>query len=333
MNGGPFTTVKDVENLLHRMVKPMAGLETGFLKNRLKNPLFLASGVLGVTKASLEDMAEHGAAGLITKSLSLEPRKGHETPILVETPAGFLNAVGYANPGIEEGLKEFAGWKRKEMLVISIVGKNENEFAQLANKVQKAIDAKTLRCGAVEAVLSCPHTPGFGLMAGQQTPENADKITKAIKNELSSVPLIVKISPGVPGEVGVAKAVEKAGADALDVGNTTGPGMVIDIEQRAPVLGFQMGGLSGPALRPLTVRCIYDVYKEVSIPIMGTGGVTYGKDAVELAMAGAGVLGIGTAVYYRGKEVFAKLAGEIEVWLKGHDHKNLKEIVGAVHPK
>lgn len=296
----------------------------------MKNPLFLASGILGVTRASLEDVADHEAAGLITKSLSLEPRKGHETPILAETPAGFLNAVGYANPGIEEGLKEFSGWKRKEMLVISIVGKDETEFAALAKKVQQAIDAKALRCHALEAVLSCPHTPGYGLMAGQQTPEKAAKITKTIRDALS-IPFIVKISPAVPGEVEVAKAIEKAGADAIDIGNTTGPGMVIDIEQRAPVLGFGMGGLSGPALRPLTVRCIYDIYQSISIPIMGTGGVTYGKDALELMMAGASVLGVGTAVYYRGKDVFAKIASETEQWLKDHSHKNLKEIVGLAH--
>ena len=107
--------------------------------------------------------------------------------------------------------------------------------------------------------------------------------------------------------------------------------MIIDIEQRAPILGFGMGGLSGPALRPLTVRCIYDVYKEVSIPIIGTGGVTYGKDALELAMAGASALGIGTAVYYRGKEAFQKIPSEIQDWLKDHGYKHFKNIIGAAH--
>ncbi len=310
----------------------MSMLATNFLGKQLKSPLFLASGILGQTKASLEDIATHGAGGLITKSLSLEPRKGHEGPILTETPAGFLNAVGYANPGIKEGLKEFSGWSRKEMLIVSIVGKDEKEFSQLAKNVQNAIDSGELKCSAVEAVLSCPHTPGYGLMAGQQTAENALAITKAIKDALS-LPLIVKISPGVPGEIEVSKAIEKAGAAAVDIGNTAGPGMVIDIEQRAPVLGFGMGGLSGPALRPLTTRCIYSVYEEVGIPIMGTGGVTYGMDAVQLLMAGASVLGVGTATYYRGKEVFGKINEEMENWLEQHGHKSMKDVIGAAHKR
>lgn len=311
----------------------MSILETEFLNCKLKNPLFLASGILGITRASLEDVAEHGAGGVIAKSLSTGPRKGHETPIMVETPAGFLNAVGYSNPGIDEGLQEFSGWDNPAMFVLSIVGKDTGEYTTLAKKVQAALDEKKFRCGAVEAVLSCPHTPGYGLMAGQQTPEVAGPIVKAIREQLQSVPLIVKLSPGVPGEAKVAQAVEAAGADAIDLGNTAGPGMVINIEQRFPVLGFGMGGLSGPALRPLTVRCIYDIYKVVQIPIMGTGGVTYGRDAIELMMAGASVLGVGTATYYRGKEAFARIGAEMKTWLNDHDCQKPADIVGAAHRK
>ena len=167
-------------------------------------------------------------------------------------------------------------------------------------------------------------------MAGQQTPETAAEIVKVIKKHIS-LPLILKISPGIPGEVEVAKTAEYAGASAIDVGNTIGPGMIIDIERHVRLPGFGMGGLSGPAMRPIAVRCVYDIYKAVKIPIIGCGGVTYGKDAIEFMQAGASVVAIGTAVYYRGTGTFSKIAKEMEKWLKEHNYSNVKEIVGLAH--
>lgn len=308
----------------------MASLQTEFLGLNLKNPLFLASGIQGVAKDNLEEVCKAGAGAVICKSLTLEERKGHETPIMVETQGGFLNAVGYSNPGIDVGLDEFSGWSKKEMFVLSITAKNAGEYGLLAEKIAKKIVAG-MRVDSLELVLSCPHTPEYGLMAGQQTPENAKEIIKTIKHHLPSLNLIVKISPGVPGEVETAKAIESAGASAIDVGNTLGPGMVIDIERHAPVLGFGRGGLSGPALRPITMRCVYDIYKAIKIPIIGCGGVTYGVDAIEYLQAGASAVAIGTAVHYRGTNVFKKVAKEMEKWLKEHNYNSVKEIVGLAN--
>ncbi|MBS3068290.1 dihydroorotate dehydrogenase [Candidatus Micrarchaeota archaeon] len=304
-------------------------LETEFLGLKMKNPLFLASGIQGVTKANLEEVCKFAGA-VICKSLTLETRKGHETPIMVETNCGFLNAVGYSNPGIDAGLEEFFGWKKKEPLILSITARTVTEYETLAEKISHKIK-DGMRIDAFEVVLSCPHTPEYGLMAGQQTPETASEIVKAIKKHVSTLPLILKISPGIPGEVEVAKAVEHAGANAIDVGNTIGPGMVIDIERHARLPGFGMGGLSGPAMRPIAIRCVYDIYNAVKIPIIGCGGITYGKDAIEFMQAGASVVAIGTAVYYRGTNVFSKIAKEMEKWLHGHNYSSVKEIVGLAH--
>ncbi|MEK6981893.1 MAG: DUF561 domain-containing protein, partial [Candidatus Micrarchaeota archaeon] len=277
-----------------------------------------------------EEVCKNGAGAVICKSLTLEERKGHETPIMVETNGGFLNAVGYSNPCIDAGLEEFNGWNKLESFVLSITAKSANEYGVLAEKISNKIKSG-MRVDALEIVLSCPHTPEYGLMAGQQTPENAKEIIIQIRKHLPALNLIVKISPGVPGEVETAKAIENAGANAIDVGNTLGPGMVIDIERHAPVLGFGRGGLSGPALKPITMRCVYDIYKAVKIPIIGCGGVTYGADAIEYLQAGASAVAIGTAVHYRGTNVFKKVAKEMENWLKEHNYSSVKEILGIAH--
>ncbi len=303
-------------------------IQSEFFGRKIKNPIILASGVLGMTKASLERACEDGCGVATTKSLTAQPRSGHEGPNIVETECGILNAMGYPNPGIEEGLKEFKGWKREEALIISIVGKDSSEFGQLAGKVEER--KKEHKATAIEAVMSCPHTPGYGTMVGQGTPESVTEITKAVK-ENCSLPLIIKLSPSVPGEVKAAVAAENAGADAINMGNSLGPGMKIDIHRKKPVLGFGMGGLSGPAIKPIAVRCVYDIYKEVKIPIIGTGGINAGVDAVEMMMAGARWISVGTAAYYRGPSVFGMIAKEMEVWMKLNGYKTAEEITGAAH--
>ena len=294
----------------------------------MRNPLVLASGILGVTRAGLEAAALNGAGALTTKSLSPEPRKGHESPIIIETECGMLNAVGYSNPGIDEGLAEFSGWDRPEPLIISIVGKDGKEFALLASKIEKS--RKRLNCSAVEVALSCPHTPGFGVMAGQADPKAAETITRAVVKE-TKLPVIVKLSPSVPGEVEAAKLAEKAGAAAINMGNSLGPGMKIDINRAKPVLGFGMGGMSGPAIKPIAVRCVYDIYEAVKIPIIGTGGVNTGHDAVEMMMAGASAIGIGSAVYFRGLEAFKKIESEMRALCKERGYRKVDEIIGVAH--
>ncbi|MFH1222617.1 MAG: dihydroorotate dehydrogenase [Candidatus Micrarchaeota archaeon] len=301
-------------------------IEIELFGKRWKNPTALASGVLSTTSGSLERVAEDGAGAVTTKSLTLEPRKGHPGPNIVEVDCGLLNAMGYPNPGIDEGLKEFSGWKRPEPLILSIAGKDAGEFAALAEKVEKS----KFKPAAVEAAISCPHTPGYGLMADQTGPDYVRKVTEAIKNNCK-LPLIIKLSPSAPAEVAAVKAAEEAGAAAINMGNTIGPGMKIDLERRRPTIGFGRGGLSGPAIKPLTVRCVYDIYAAVDIPIIATGGIVTGEDAVEYIMAGATALGIGTGVIYRTPKVFKKVADELGEWLREHGCKDVKDIRGAAH--
>jgi len=294
---------------------------------QMENPIVLASGVLGTTKGALVSCAKGGAGAVTIKTLTLEPRKGHKSPMLVEVEDGFLNAVGYSNMGVKAALCEFERLDDVGAPVLaSVVGRDAAEFAQLASDVSR------LDFAAIEIPLSCPHTPGLGLLAGHGTPEATYEITKAVKAK-ARLPVIVKLSPNVMNLGEIAKAAVSAGADAINMGNTVGPGMKINLEAKKPVLDFKVGGLSGPAIKPITVRCVYDVYQatEGKIPLIGTGGVTYGKDAIELIMAGATAVGVGTAVYYRGTGCFRKISKEMADWMRKNRIKKLSELVGVAH--
>lgn len=292
---------------------------------KLENPSILASGILGVTKSSLKRVAENGAGAVTLKSISKEPRKGHNCPILLTYEAGMMNAVGYSNPGMEEAAKEFADLSDIGVPVIgSVIGTVPKDFVEVLNGL------KDCNFSAIEVPLSCPHTPGFGTLAGQGTPEMTYKITKAVKKAVN-LPVIIKVSPNVPNLGEVAKAAEKAGADAINAGNTLGPGMVINVEAKKPILDFKVGGISGPALRPIAVRCVYDIYECVKIPIIGTGGVNNGRDAIEMFMAGASAIGVGTAIYYRGIDVFKKICNEIERFMVKEGYSKIKDMTGIAH--
>lgn len=306
-------------------MKKQISLSVNIKTLRLKNPTILASGILGLDSASLKKVVRGGAGAVTMKSLTSQPRKGHNNPILVEVvEGGFLNAVGYANKGIDHGIKEFGSWDEKTPLIGSIVATGAGEFAMLAEKIQQ------VPISALEIVLSCPHTPGFGLMAGQGSPEATEKITKAVRKK-TKLPLIVKLSPSVPGVGEVAKAAESAGADAVNMGNTLGPGMKIDIEREQPILDFKFGGMSGPAIKPIMILSIYDIYQSVKIPIIATGGITTGEDAIEAIMAGATAVEIGTGIYYRGVSIFNKACKEIENWMKEHNYKKITDLKGLAH--
>ncbi len=296
---------------------------------KLKNPIIQQSGVLAATKAAMEAAVNGGAGAATTKSITIGLRKGHPPPTIVKTEHGYLNAVGIANPGIDAALEEFSGWTADAALIFNIVGKTLEEFEIITDKIKNAMKNEKFKISAVEPTLSCPHTPGYGTMAGQSTPESTAQITKIVKK--LGIPVIVKLSPNTQGLCDVAKAAESAGADAINMGNSLGPGMVIDLEKKKPILGFKIGGMSGPAIKPIAIRCVYDLYESVKIPIIGTGGITYGKDAIEMIMAGAKAVGVGTALYYRGPNVFGKIANEVSEWLEDHNYKRVSEIIGIAH--
>lgn len=292
---------------------------------KLPNPTLLASGIMGVSRASINKVIDAGAGGCVIKSISLEERVGHSAPNMITYEAGMLNAVGYSNPGVKAAREEFVNLKElKGAVIASIIGKNEDEFARMAEEFLPG------DFSGVEVALSCPHTPGYGTLAGQNSPENTEKITRAVRDK-TDLPLFIKISPDANPIGDVAKAAEAGGADAITATNTMGPGMVIDVDSGQPILDFKMGGVSGPALRPIAVRCIYDIRKATDLPIIGCGGVMSGRDAVEMMMVGASAVEIGTGIYYEGVEVFKKVCDEIESYGEKHNLKSLEDIINQTH--
>jgi len=300
-------------------------LTTSLCGIALKNPTVLASGVLGTCKSILRRVARAGAGAVTIKSISELPRGGHPNPTILTFEAGLINAVGYSNAGLEEALQEFAELDDVGAPVIaSVIGTNAEEFCRVAGRMT------ALPFAAIELPLSCPHTPGYGTLAGQSTPEATFEITSAVR-KVTKKPLFIKVSPNVPAIAEVARAAEEAGADAITAVNSMGPGMLINIEARRPMLGFKMGGVTGPALRPIAVRCVYDIYQAVKIPIIGTGGVATGRDAIEMMMAGATAVGVGSAVYDHEIEVFGRIAREMKEWMAANGIRDVKELIGSAH--
>lgn len=282
----------------------------------LKNPLILASGILGINPGCLKRVEKEGAGAVTIKSISIETRMGHNNPIIVPFDGGMLNAVGYSNPGLKDALNIYRGHDIKIPVIASIIGQKPDDFSRIIEAFEE-IDF----C-AYEIPVSCPHTPGFGTMGGQDSPDFIKDVMKCIIDKTKR-PVFIKIPPMDKNIKDYGKLLEDLGASAITAINTAGPGMVIDIESRRPYLGFKKGGLSGPALKPVAVRCVYELYEAVNIPIIGTGGINSGRDVIEMIMAGAQAVGIGSAVYFRGINAFSEILKEMESWLS---HKNIKDI-------
>lgn len=300
-------------------------LSTELCGIKLRNPTVLASGILGTSNALLQMVAGAGVGAVTTKSISLDPMPGHNNPITVGFEAGLLNAVGYSNPGLHAAIEEFKNLEGAGVPVIaSVIGRGVGEFIKVVEGLWSQGFA------AIEISLSCPHTPGFGMMAGQSNPHYTRQVVAAVRR-VTSIPIFVKLSPETPDIAKVALAAEEAGADGITAVNTMGPGMIINIEARQPVLGFKMGGVSGPALRPIAVRCVYEIYKAVRIPIIGTGGVSAGRHAIEMLMAGATAVGIGTAVCTSGLDVFSAVCREMEEWMEANNVSSVQELIGTAH--
>ena len=238
-------------------------LETNLCGINLKNPTILASGILGVSKLLLKNAIENGAGAVTIKSISYEPRDGHKNPTILEFDGGMINAVGYSNPGLHGTLDEFSKLKDLNAPVFaSVIGKEPEDFAKVIEGLS------ILDFSAIEIPLSCPHTPGFGTLAGQDSPEKTLEITKAAV-KAAKVPVFVKLSPNTKNIGEAAMAAEKGGASGITAVNTLGPGMIINIEAAKPVMGFKIGGISGPALKPVAIRCVYDVYGRMIVQNKG----------------------------------------------------------------
>ena len=295
----------------------MAGL-------RLVNPTILASGILGYSAETLESIVESGAGAVVTKSVGLKPRVGYANPTIAQTSCGLINAMGLPNPGIDEFVKEIREAKStlNVPLIVSVYGFAAEEYAKVAKK------AVNSGADAIELNVSCPHVKETGSEIGQNPKILADVVGKV--KAVVDKPVFVKLSPNVTSIVEIAEAAVKAGADAITAINTV-KAMAIDTETAMPILSNKTGGLSGPAIKPIAVRCVYEIYEQVKVPIIGCGGVSNWQDAVEFFLAGASAVQIGTAVATKGPNVFKAVRRGIDAYLKRNDFRSANEIVGLSH--
>ncbi len=270
----------------------------------------LASGILGTTKESIEFFKKAGA--VVTKSIGMEERKGHPNPTFVELEHGILNAMGLPNPGVEEYVKEIKDIGI-ENIICSIFGKTTEEFIFVAKKMEGYVKA-------IEMNMSCPHAQGYGdAFPTAQIRKTVERVKKSVE-----IPVFVKL--GVENIKERAEEAVKGGADGIVAINTI-KAMAIDIETSMPILGNIYGGYSGPAIKPIGIRCVYEL-SSLGIPIIGVGGILTGKDVIEYLMAGASAVQIGSGIYYRGKEIFEKICLEIKEWMKEHGYTKLQQIRG-----
>lgn len=295
---------------------------------RLPTPLILASGILGTSAALMARVGRSGAGAVTSKSCSPQPRVGHPNPTVIKWGPGFLNAVGLANPGMDAQIGILRETRARladsgVAVIGSIFAETVEGFARVAETISAA------QPDLIEVNISCPnvaHELGVPFAAA---PESAAAVTRAVK-AATAIPIIVKLSPNVADIAAIARAVEEAGADALAAINTVS-GMVIDIEAARPVLSNLEGGVSGPAIKPIAVRCVYQCYRAVSIPIVGIGGVSSGADAIELMMAGARAVGVGSAVHWGGVETFGQIAAEMATFLANHGYARASDVIGLAH--
>ncbi|MGB9131702.1 MAG: dihydroorotate dehydrogenase [Methanosarcina sp.] len=291
---------------------------------KLKNPTILAAGVLGTTGASLCRVASEGGAGaVVTKSIGPAPKTGHSNPSMVKLECGFLNAMGLPNPSYPGFLQELDIAKKDSdvPVIASIFGGTPSEFVEVAEGLLPG------KPDAFELNVSCPHAEGYGAAVGSN-PCLVEAVTAAVK-DVSKVPVWVKLTPNVSDITCIGTAAESGGADAVVAINTV-KGMAIDIESGYPVLGNCSGGLSGKAIKPVAVKCVYDLYTALEIPVIGVGGVSSWQDAVEMMMAGAEAVQIGSAVYDR-VDIFSEISTGIEAFLQRKGYSDVKKLIGLSH--
>ncbi len=303
-------------------------ISVDFAGLKLANPVFVASGTCGYADelADFTDLNQLG--GFITKSITLKPRKGNPTPRIVETDSGMLNAIGLANIGVDKFIKEKLPilTQMQPAVFVNVVGETIDEYAAVVEQL-----ATEQAIAGFELNISCPNVAKGGISFGTD-PAQAAEITSAVKKVAAQKPLMVKLSPAVTDISVIARAAVEAGADALSLVNTF-TAMVIDIETARAVLANKTGGLSGPAIKPIAVYLVNKVYNEVAkdcgIPILGLGGIRTASDAVEVIIAGASAVGVGTANFIE-PGCAVKIAEGIKKYCVRKKIKNIKELTGSL---
>lgn len=283
----------------------------------------LAAGILGSTASSLNWAGRSGAGAVVTKSFGLNPNKGYASPTTVEVTGGVINAIGLSNPGVENFKNELEMLNKSVPAIASIYGANPEEFSEIATRVENLVDA-------LELNVSCPHAMGGCGSAIGQDPELTGEIVRSVKKSVK-IPVFVKLTPNVTDIVEVARYAEDAGADALTMINSLGPGMRIDIETGNPILNNKFGGLSGPAVKPIAIKCIFEVFDSVKIPLIGVGGIRNYEDVIEFLYAGASCVQIGTSIMYDGMDIFGKILTGLERFMNDKGYGSVNEMVGIAH--
>ena len=302
----------------------MADLRTTIGGLSMKNPVMTASGTFGYGVEFADFVNLEDIGGIIVKGTTLLPREGNDYPRMVETASGMLNCVGLQNKGVDYFCEHIYPEIKdiKTNMIVNVSGSSLEDYAACAARVNELENIP-----AIELNISCPNVKQGGMAFGVTT-EGASSVVKAVRDVYDTT-LIVKLSPNVTSIADIALAVQDAGADAVSLINTL-MGMVIDIEKRKPVLSIATGGMSGPAVKPVAVRCVWQVAKAVNIPIVGLGGIMNAKDAIEFFLAGASAIEIGTANFID-PAVTVKVAQGINEWLDQHGCKSVGEIVGQLN--
>ena len=302
----------------------MADLRTKIAGLTMKNPVMTASGTFGYGLEFADFVNLEDIGGIIVKGTTLHPREGNDYPRMVETASGMLNCVGLQNKGVDYFCEHIYPEIKdiRTNMIVNVSGSSPEDYAECAAKVNKLEGIP-----AIELNISCPNVKQGGMAFGVTT-EGAAAVVKAVREAYDKT-LIVKLSPNVTSIADIALAVQDAGADAVSLINTL-MGMVIDIEKRKPVLSIATGGMSGPAVKPVAVRCVWQVAKAVSIPVVGLGGIMNAHDAIEFFLAGASAIEIGTANFID-PAVTVKVVQGINEWLDQHGCKSVSEIVGQVN--
>ena len=302
-------------------------LSTSLGRLQLPAPVLTASGCAGAGREldSFFDITEIGA--IVTKSIMLEPRSGRPTPRMAETPSGMINSIGLQGPGIESFLANDLAWLRKRgaRAVVSIAGNNVLEFGRLARRLRGVEGV-----AAIEINISCPNVANRGLVFACNVGSAAEVVAEVKRHADPAVPLFAKLSPDVTDIVAIAGSVIEAGADGLSMINTL-LGMVIDPVTLRPTLGGRTGGVSGPAIRPVAVRAVYQVHAAMpQVPILGMGGIRTGRDALEFLAAGASAVSVGTAIF-NDPSAPLRIQNELRTELAARGFERLRDVIGIAH--
>ena len=302
----------------------MAKLEVNIGSLRLKNPVLTASGTFGYGLEFADFIDLNALGGFIVKGTTLHPRQGNDYPRMVETASGMLNCVGLQNKGVDYFCDviypQLSGFDTN--VIVNVSGSSPDEYAECAARI-----ARLERVPAIELNISCPNVKDGGMAFGV-TVSGAASVVRAVRKAYPNT-LIVKLSPNVTDIVEIAKAVEGEGADCVSLINTL-MGMAIDIERRRPMLSISTGGLSGPAVKPVALRMVWQVARAVNIPVIGLGGIMNARVAIEFLMAGATAIQVGTANFID-PSVTVKIVKGMDEWLEAHGCKSVDEIIGALN--